>query len=56
MNPEERKAEYDELFSLMAEEFDFLATSGWTTITREDRERWQEFVRRINKLKDETMR
>lgn len=55
MYPDEIKAEYDTLFALMAEEFDFLVSSGWTTITREDRERWTEFNRRIKELKEKAM-
>lgn len=56
MHPDEIKQEYDTLFELMAEEFDFLVSSDWwTTITREDRERWTEFNRRINALKEKAM-
>jgi len=57
MYPEERKKEYDELFDLMAEEFDYLAScsSFGDTISRSDIERWAEFNRRINKLKAEAM-
>lgn len=54
--PEERKAEYDELFDLMAEEFEYLAANrraGIHMITGADIARWQEFVKRIWKLKNE---
>lgn len=58
MYPEERKKEYDDLFDLMAEEFEYLNSSrraGLSTISRDDIARWQEFLRRINKLKAEAM-
>ena len=62
MTPAERKQEYDDLFNLMAEEFDYLVAhraamprDNLFTISREDIARWQEFLRRINKLKAEAM-
>jgi hypothetical protein len=59
MSPEERKKEYDDLFDLMAEEFEYLTfarRAGLHMITGDDIARWTEFNRRINKLKDEAMR
>jgi hypothetical protein len=49
------KEEYDELFDLMAEEFDYLANhrrAGLHMITGDDIARWTEFNRRIESLKD----
>ena len=56
MYPEERKKEYDELFDLMAQEFEYLTfcrAPGLHRVSHDDLERWAEFVRRINKLKAE---
>jgi hypothetical protein len=56
--PEERKKEYDDLFDLMAEEFEYLCAArraGLHMITGDDIARWTEFNRRINKLKAEAM-
>lgn len=52
------KQEYDELFDLMAEEFDYLAEhrrAGLHMITGDDIARWQEFNRRIKALKARAM-
>jgi len=59
MTAEERKREYDELFDLMAEEFEYLCEhrrAGLHKITGDDIARWNEFRKRINNLKDEAMR
>lgn len=53
------KEEYDELFDLMAEEFDYLANhrrAGLHMITADDIARWQEFNRRIKALKEKAMK
>lgn len=53
------KEQYDELFDLMAEEFEYLAKhrrAGLHMITGDDIARWQEFVRRIQALKERAMR
>lgn len=58
MYPEERKAEYDELFEMMTEEFEYLCAhrrAGLHMITGDDIARWKEFLKRINKLKSEAM-
>ena len=52
------KEEYDELFDLMAEEFDYLAEhrrAGLHMITGDDIARWNEFNRRIKALKTRAM-
>lgn len=52
------KEEYDELFDLMAEEFEYLAThrrAGLHMITADDIARWNEFTRRIKALKERAM-
>jgi hypothetical protein len=52
------KEEYDELFDLMAEEFEYLTfarRAGLHMITGDDIARWQEFNRRIKALKERAM-
>lgn len=49
------RQEYDELFDLMAEEFEILAATRPHVVTREDIERWTEFNRRIKALKERAM-
>jgi hypothetical protein len=52
------KEEYDELFDLMAEEFDYLAEhrrAGLHMITGDDIARWTEFNRRIKALKERAL-
>jgi len=58
MHPDEIKQEYDTLFELMAEEFDYLAAhrrAGLHMITGDDIARWTEFNRRIKTLKEKAM-
>lgn len=49
------KDEYDDLWYLMAEEFEILAATRPHVVTREDIERWTEFNRRIKALKERAM-
>ena len=52
------KEEYNELFDLMAEEFEYLSMArrpGMHMITADDIARWQEFTRRIHELKEKAM-
>jgi hypothetical protein len=58
MHPDEIKEQYDNLFGIMVEEFEYLAAhrrAGLHMITGDDIARWQEIVRQVNNLKKQAL-